>query len=135
MTTERDELRKVFFEAWRKYQLRSPIEPLESQLINIILLHPEYHALLSQPDNLQVENFNETNPFLHMSLHLAIREQVATNRPPGIQQIHQHLCEQFNDVHNAEHHMMECLADILWHAQQSGKMPDEQVYLERLKKL
>ena len=111
-----------------------PVEPLESQLIEIILLHPEYHALLNEPENLQADQFTETNPFLHMSLHLALREQVSTNRPKGILEIYQAVCSQFQDVHLAEHHMMECLANILWQAQQSGQMPDEQVYLELLKR-
>jgi hypothetical protein len=135
MTAERDELRKVFFESWRKHQSRLPIEPLEAQLIDIILMHPEYHDLLNQPENVAIENFNETNPFLHMSLHLAIREQVATNRPQGIQLIYEKLCEKYSDVHIAEHHILECLADMLWQAQQNDKMPDEKIYLERLKQL
>jgi hypothetical protein len=70
-----------------------------------------------------------------MSLHLAIREQVATNRPQGIQLIYEKLCEKYSDVHIAEHHILECLADMLWQAQQNGKMPDEKIYLERLKQL
>ena len=132
MSTEREEMRKVFFEAWRKHGLQLPVEPLEGQLIDIMLLHPEYHSLLTQPENFQAEDFPEANPFLHMSLHLAIREQVGTNRPLGIKEIHHKLTHKFQDLHAEEHHMMDCLADVLWQAQQSGKVPDERVYLEKL---
>jgi hypothetical protein len=75
------------------------------------------------------------NPFLHMGLHLAIREQVATDRPPGINEIHEKLSARLGDAHAAEHAMLEPLAEALWEAQRSGLMPDEQVYLERLRKL
>ncbi len=133
--TERDELRQVFFEAWRKHQAHLPIEPLEAHIIEIILLHPEYHELLAHPEKYQTENFSETNPFLHLSLHLALREQINTNRPIGITAIYNTLCQKYPDPHHAEHKMLECLGQILWDAQQRGKMPDEQYYLETLKKL
>jgi hypothetical protein len=131
-STERDQLRKLFFESWRKYNEQLPLEPLEMQLIDIILLHPEYHTMLSNPDH-ALKDFDEANPFLHMSLHLALREQIQTNRPAGIQAIHQALCIKLQDKHLAEHRMMDCLADILWQAQQTGQMPDEQTYLTCLR--
>jgi hypothetical protein len=134
-TSERDELRKIFFASWQKHQLQLPVEPLEVQLIEIILLHPELHELLNQPENFLAENFGSANPFLHLSLHLALREQVGTNRPPGIQKIYAKLCRQFNDVHLAEHHMLDCLEEILWIAQKENKNPDEQRYFEMLSRL
>ena len=130
---QRDEFRKVFFNAWRKYKQQLPVEPLEAQLIEIISLHPEYHTLLEQPENTPIEE--ESNPFLHMSLHLALREQIATNRPVGIKTLYHALGERFGDNHMAEHQMMEQLADTLWQAQQSGVMPDEKMYLEKLMRL
>ncbi len=134
-TSERDELRHIFFEAWRKHQQKLPVEPLENQIINIILLHPEYHMILAHPENYQAKDFTETNPFLHMSLHLALREQIATNRPTGIKEIYQQLYKKTPDILTVEHQMMECLAQILWDAQQAGKIPDEKNYLDNLRKL
>lgn len=132
-SNDRNELRKVFFEAWKKHQQHLPIEPLEAQVIDIILRHPEYHDILSNPEKFQTHDFMESNPFLHMSLHLALREQISTNRPAGIKAIYEKLCHQLADAHDAEHRMVECLGTILWEAQQSGKMPDEQAYLEVLR--
>lgn len=134
-SSDRDQLRNVFFECWRKYQERLPLEPVESQLLDVILLHPEYHNVLSDPDNFRAHDFGEANPFLHMSLHLALREQVNTNRPVGIEIIHHKLVVKYQDLHVAEHHMIECLANVLWQAQQDGKMPDEKNYLMNLKRL
>jgi hypothetical protein len=134
-SSDRNEYRKVFFDAWQKYKAKQPLEPLEGQLVEIILLHPEYQAVLDDPNNNQSKDFDASNPFLHMSLHLGIREQVATNRPAGIREVYQQVCEKYQDVHQAEHKMMEYLAKILWDAQQSGKMPDEAAYLEGLKSL
>jgi hypothetical protein len=134
-SNDRNELRQVFFSAWRKHQQRLPMEPLEAQLIEIILLHPEYQPILDDPENFKAENFAEENPFLHLSLHLAIREQVSTNRPAGIKKFYATLCEKTKNVLLAEHQMMDCLADILWQAQQKGTMPEEEMYLEALKTL
>lgn len=133
--SDRTEMRKVFFECFRKYNEKLPLEPIEAQLIEIILWHPEYHELLHDLDNIHTENFNEQNPFFHMSLHLALREQVATNRPSGIKQIYQTLCQQLQDVHLAEHRMMDCLGQMIWDAQQTGVMPDEKEYLQQLSQL
>jgi hypothetical protein len=133
--SDRNQLRKVFFDVWRKHQEHTLLEAFDTQLLDIILLHPEYHHMLEDPENFSAHDFAEANPFLHMSLHLALREQVSTDRPAGIKNIHTELCKKFSDLHPAEHQMIETLAQILWDAQQSGKMPDEKIYLERLKKL
>jgi hypothetical protein len=135
----RDQLRQMYLNAWRKYTARQPLEPLEAQVAAVIAEHPEYVPLLeSGPQALTTDYTPEggqANPFLHMGLHLAIREQVATNRPSGITQLHQSLCQRLSDPHAAEHAMLEVLAETLWEAQRAGRAPDEQRYLERLRTL
>jgi len=135
----REQLRQMYLEAWRKYTARQPLEPLEAQLAAVIAEHPEYVPLLeSGTQALDAEYTPEggrENPFLHMGLHLAIREQIATDRPPGIAQIHQSLSKRLGDRHAAEHTMLEALAETLWESQRSGRPPDEQRYLERLRAL
>jgi hypothetical protein len=135
----REQLRQRYLDAWRKYTARQPLEPLEAQIAAVIAEHPEYVPLLeSGPQALAADYTPEAgreNPFLHMGLHLAIREQVATNRPAGITAIHQALCKRLGDAHAVEHAMLEPLAQALWEAQHSGRMPDEQSYLERLRQL
>lgn len=134
-TTDRDESRRVFVIAWQKYLDKQPLEPLEHQIVEIILLHPEYHTLFSHPDAIHYDSPDEVNPFLHISLHLGLLEQLSTNRPLGIQSIYQALCTKYNDPHQAEHKMITCLAETLWEAQRNNVMPDERIYLERLMKL
>lgn len=135
----REQLRQMYLEAWRKYTARLPLEPLEAQLAAVIAEHPEYVPLLeSGPQALTADYTPEggrENPFLHMGLHLAVREQVATDRPPGITRIHQDLAKRLSDTHAAEHAMLEILAQTLWEAQRGGSAPDEQRYLERLRSL
>jgi hypothetical protein len=135
----REHLRQMYLDAWRKYTARRPLEPLEAQLAAVIAEHSEYVPLLeSGPEALTTDYTPEggrENPFLHMGLHLAIREQVATDRPPGIAQIHQSLSSRLSDPHAAEHVMLELLAQTLWESQRSGSAPDEQLYLERLRAL
>jgi hypothetical protein len=134
----REQLRQMYLDAWRKYSAQQPLEPLEAQVAAVIAEHPEYIPLLeSGPQALDADYAPEggrENPFLHMGLHLAIREQVATNRPPGITQIHQSLSKRL-DAHTAEHAMLEVLAETLWESQRSARAPDEQRYLERLRSL
>ena len=133
----RDELRQMYADAWSKRVARKPMSPLETQIADVIELHPEYHGDVTGDDLSRdySPDSGQTNPFLHMGLHLGIREQVATNRPAGIAKIFQRLAAQHGDVHAAEHEMIECLAETLWEAQRDNRPPDEARYLERLQQL
>jgi hypothetical protein len=133
---DRDELRKMYADAWQKQSEQRPLSPLESQIAAVVAKHPEYHAALS--GDLARDYTGEdgqTNPFLHMGLHLGIQEQVTTNRPAGIAAIYRQLAVKLNDAHAAEHRMIDCLAETLWDAQRAQAAPDEQRYLERLRAL
>jgi Domain of unknown function (DUF1841) len=135
----RDQLRRMYLEVWRKFTRREQLEPLEAQVAAVIAEHPEYVPWLESEDKALAAEFTpeggQQNPFLHMGLHLAIREQVATNRPAGIASIHEALSKRMGGAHAAEHAMLEPLAQTLWEGQRSGRTPDEQVYLEKLRKL
>lgn len=135
----RSALRRMYFEAWRKHRESLPVEPVEDQIVRIVALHPEYAALLESPDAAALERDyppeqGSTNPYLHMGLHLAVREQVATDRPPGIAAVHRALLGKLGDLHEAEHAMIDCLGEALWQAQRSGRPPDEAAYLEALRR-
>jgi hypothetical protein len=135
----RASLRRMYLEAWRKHRESLPVEPVEDQIIRVVSLHPEYAQLLeSEPaalDRDYTPEQGQTNPFLHMGLHLAIREQVATDRPAGIAVVHRSLAARLGDVHEAEHAMIERLGEALWNAQRAGLPPDEAQYLESLRRL
>jgi hypothetical protein len=134
----RDELRRRYLNAWQRRRDGLPLEPLDAQIADVIELHPEYQALLEEPHALEqaftVEQ-GRINPFLHMGLHLALREQIGTRRPAGIEVVHQRLSRRLGDVHEAEHRMVEVLAETLWEAQRAGSAPDETVYLDKLRRL
>ena len=134
---DRHELRKMYVDAWRKHLAGRPMSPLEAQIADVIAEHPEYQDAVTGDDLDRDYSPAEgrTNPFLHMGLHLGIREQVATDRPPGIAAIHRELAARHDDRHAAEHRMIECLAETLWEAQGANRAPDEAVYLERLRRL
>jgi Domain of unknown function (DUF1841) len=135
----RTSLRRMYVEAWRKHRAALPVEPVEDQIIRIVEMHPEYIALLEAGDAALERDYTpeggQTNPFLHMGLHLAIREQVTTNRPPGIADVHGTLVTKMGGVHQAEHAMIECLGEALWQAQHSGRPPDETAYLDALRRI
>lgn len=135
----REQMRRMYLDAWRKFTARAPLEPLEAQLAAVIAEHPEYVTWLDSGEQALTAEFTpeagRQNPFLHMGLHLAIREQVATDRPAGIAEVHRNLSTRLGDPHAAEHTMLEALAEALWDAQRSGRPPDEQAYLERLRTL
>jgi hypothetical protein len=134
----RDELRRGYVDAWHRQREGLPLTPLQAQIASVVALHPEYHPLLESPDA-QAGDYSveagRTNPFLHMGLHLALREQLGTRRPAGIEVVHRRLCRTLGDTHQAEHRMIEVLAETLWEAQRAGRAPDEQRYLERLQGL
>jgi len=125
----------MFSEAWRKHTQRLPATPLEALIADVGVEHPEYQALLEDPEAAEKEwtpEGGETNPFLHMALHLAVREQVATDRPAGIAAEHARLAGRLG-VHEAEHRMLEALGESLWRAQRNNSAPDEVMYLETLR--
>lgn len=133
----REQLRGLYVTAWRKYQAGESLEPLEQQIAQLVAVHPEYHGLLegdAEALREELSSGDAHNPFLHMGMHLAIRDQVGMDRPAGIAAIYQALVRRLGDL-EAEHAMMECLGPVLWEAGRSGRMPDEMAYLECLKKL
>ncbi len=136
---ERDQMRKVFFEAWRKQQAGEPMQPLETMVAGVVRQHPEYHRLLEHPEGGLKKEFlpegGETNPFLHLAMHISLLEQVSTDRPAGIGERYRRLCQKLGDAHDAEHQLMECLGRMLWEAQSENRMPDEAAYLECIQRL
>lgn len=135
----RDELRRFYVEAWRNYRNSLPLQPLEVLIGEVIALHPEYHSMLEDEEQALAGEFlpesGQSNPFLHMGMHIAIREQLSTNRPIGIADVHKGLLKKVGDPHEVEHQMMECLGQAIWEAQNRGIPPDEGEYLECLKRL
>lgn len=136
---ERDRIRGIFVEAWRKHLQGEPLEPLERSIAAIIEVHPEYHSDMTDPDALTREYASDdgsgSNPFLHMGLHISILEQVTSDRPEGIRAIYDGLRRRHPDVHELEHAMMRCLAEALEEGRARGEPPDEQRYLHRLRRL
>lgn len=135
---DRQQLRQYYFDIWQKHLNREVLQPLEVLIAQVLAKHPEYHQYLNDPDSLNKDftpEMGESNPFLHMGLHLALEEQIQTNRPEGIIGIYQRLLKKYQDIHQAEHAMIECLAEAIWVAQRNHSAPDEAAYLECLKKL
>lgn len=134
---DRNELRRMYVQAWRLKRAGQPMSALEAQIAEVVGEHPEYHAMLV--DDVVGADFapegGESNPFLHMGMHLAIREQVSTNRPVGIREVHAQLAGKLGGPHEAEHAMLECLGEALWRAQRDNTLPDELAYLESLNRL
>ena len=136
--SDRDDLRRAWVDAWSKARAGQPLEPMERLLAAVIAEHPEHHPALESPGVLESEFSPEagrTNPFLHMGLHVAIREQLATDRPPGVRALYAKLLLRYADAHRLEHALMECLAATLWDAQREGTAPDESRYLGRVRRL
>jgi hypothetical protein len=125
-------------DCWKKARMGLPMEAMEQMVARVIEMHPEYHAMLENEKHLGNEykpEDGETNPFLHMGMHLALQEQVTLDRPQGIQAVYRQLGEKLGDVMATEHAMMDCLAEVLWIAQRDQTEPDEQAYLQCLQML
>jgi len=138
-TQDRTRTRQLFRSAWQKKINDEALEPLEKQIVSLLEEHPEYHKLLTGSENLLDHDFTaedgSENPFLHLSLHLALREQVGTDRPAGIASITRSLLLKHGDGHTVEHMMIERLGLFLWEAQRQSRAPDEQGYLHSLREL
>jgi hypothetical protein len=131
----RESLRRAWQEAWRKHVAGLPLEPLEAQLADVILLHPEYHDILDQGAGSLERDWTpeggQSNPYLHMGLHLAVRDSVGTDRPSGVRAVFNGLRASLGSAHEAEHVLLECLGEVLWEAQRTGVAADENAFLEK----
>ena len=136
---QREQMRQYYCDTWQKHlQQKESLSALEQQITSVIKEHPEYHRLLENKEaSINADYLSEmgdSNPFLHMGMHLGLREQVSTNRPAGIAELYQSIVT-LKEAHDAEHEMIECLAESIWQAQQNQTMPDEIAYLECLRKI
>lgn len=130
----REEVRSHFIDVWEKMTLGGPLQPLEQILADVIRRHPEYHEMLGDRGRALTADFGSSpeddNPFLHMSLHVAIAEQLQTDRPPGVVTAYNTILGKRQlDPHLVEHKMIDCLSATLWRAQQDSNLPDEAAYV------
>jgi hypothetical protein len=132
----RHEARSLFFETWRKFRAGIALEGLESTVAGVLAVHPEYHAMLEAPERYLEVDFSpgagQVNPFLHLSLHLAVEEQLAIDQPRGIRGRYQALLADLRSEHDAKHRILECLAETIWQAQRNRGTFDERVYFDCL---
>jgi hypothetical protein len=131
----REQVRETFFIAWRKYRAGEPLAGIETIALDVILGHPEYHAVLGDAERYREKDYlDEANPFLHMSLHVALEEQLSIDQPPGIVNRFQALVQRHGKRHDALHEAIECLAETVWRAQRDQAPPDGAAYLECLER-
>jgi len=134
----RDEARRFLTEAWRKHRAGEPLSALERTAAQLIAMHPEYHAIVEAPERHLDRDYRPEqgalNPFLHLSLHLAVAEQLAIDQPPGIRAEFERLRASRGDEHDALHAVVECLGETMWQAQRHGTAPDQKIYLECLER-
>jgi Domain of unknown function (DUF1841) len=130
----RDEVREFFFNAWAQFKAQKPLTDLEKIALAVMHMHPEYHAILDAPEQFKHQEyfpeFGETNPFLHMSLHLSILEQISINQPIGIASIYEKLKLKHQNEHDAQHDILDCLGESIWLAQRNHTDLDAAQYLQ-----
>ena len=137
-TPSRDQVRRFLAEAWQKRSAGTPATPLEIMAADVAALHPEYHELLAGDEAALNREWapeqGETNPFLHLSLHLAIEEQLSIDQPSGIRAIFEHLLARHGDRHAALHAILDCLGETVWRANRDQAPPDGAAYLDCLRR-
>ena len=130
----RDQVRQFFFETWAKFRRQQPLTELEGIGVQVMQMHPEYHAILEAPerylDQAYFPEMGETNPFLHLSLHLAVYEQLQIDQPPGLRDAFSKLCDKHGNQHDAFHDVIDCLGETVWKSQREGLPPDSEAYVE-----
>ena len=132
----RDESRQFLFDLWDKHLAGTPLTPLESMALGVVLEHPEYHAVLRDRERYLDRDWKpeggETNPFLHLMMHVAIEEQLSIDHPPGIRAAVDALVVKRGSMHDARHDVMDCLAEVIWQAQRNSMGFDNAMYLDCL---
>jgi hypothetical protein len=132
-TPSQFDVRRFFCDTYQKHQTGQILTPLEAIARDWIMLHPEYAAILADPDAAMAADYSvergTSNPFLHLSMHLTISEQLSIDQPPGIRAAHRQLAGRLDSEHEAQHQIMECLGQMIWNSQRSGLPPDGAAYL------
>ncbi len=133
-----DDVRRFFCETYRKQEAREILTPLEAIARDWVLQHPEYARDFSDVEQALASNYSVEqggpNPFLHLSMHLSIAEQISIDQPPGIRAAFQALAHRLGSEHDAHHQVMECLGHMIWQSQRSGLPPDGEAYLECIRR-
>lgn len=132
LSQELDSTRNFFFNAWKKHLAKEALEPLETQIVALIEAHPEYHDFFTHPEKNNILNPSDifANPFLHISLHLSIHEQLSINQPQGIKESYHTLIQKHQDPHKAEHIMMQCLHEMMNKSWSAGEEPRAEDFLK-----
>jgi hypothetical protein len=128
------DVRDFFCAVQRKSSVGELLTPLEAIAAHWVAEHPEYATDLADADAARnavypVEG-GRTNPFLHLSMHLSISEQVSIDQPRGIRQAFELLAARLGSRHAAQHEVMECLGEMIWASQRSGLPPDGERYID-----
>ena len=133
----RDQVRSFFIDTWRKARAREVLTPMETIAADIIALHPEYHTVVEDPEAVHRDfppEAGQINPFLHLSLHLAIEEQLSINQPPGLREAFEQCQARHGDRHAALHDVLECLGETIWRAQRDKAPLDALAYVEAVRR-
>lgn len=138
-TQDRIRLRNYYREVYQKALAGQTLQPLEELIADVVREHPEYHHMFERGAETLDDDFapedGQVNPWLHLGMHIALREQVGTDRPAGIADITRGLLLKHRDGHRVEHLMFDCLGEALWAAQRNNTQPDDAAYLVCLEKL
>jgi hypothetical protein len=137
-TPSQHDVRRFFCETFRKDRANEILTPLEAIARDWVAQHPEYADVLTDADAALAADYSveggQTNPFLHLSMHLSIQEQISIDQPPGIRQAFNTLARRLGSEHEAHHQIMECLGEMVWNSQRSGLPPDGAAYVECVKR-
>jgi len=133
-TPSQHDVRRFFCEVYRKHCANEILTPVEAMARDWIIQHGEYATALSDAEAALAADYsverNAGNPFLHLSMHLSIEEQISIDQPPGIRAAFLALAQRLDSIHEAHHHIMECLGQMIWTSQRSGLPPDGAAYVE-----
>ena len=133
-TPSSDDVRRFFCDAYRKHRDHEILSPIEAIASDWIAEHPEHHAVLGDAEAALARDYSveggQANPFLHLSMHLSIAEQISIDQPPGIRAACRALAQKLGSEHAAQHEVMECLGQMIWASQRAGLPPDTASYVE-----
>jgi hypothetical protein len=136
-TPSSNDVRRFFCEAFRKHRHGEILSPMDAIAVDWISRHPEYDDVLGDAEAAIARDYSveggKANPFLHLSMHLSIAEQVSIDQPPGIRAAHNALVQRLGE-HDAHHQIMECLGEMIWTSQRNGTQPDGAAYVECVRK-
>lgn len=122
---------------WQLALAGAPLTIEQMRLVRVMQEHPEYRSIWDNPEEASagLEDLTEPNPFLHVTAHMMVEEQIAGRNPPDVAVVVSRLTRSGDSRHEAIHKVANVLMGEVWDVLAKKREFDREKYVRRLGEL